>query len=144
MNYFKIVMIGKIKMRIKGKVFGKMCVKNYQRFLFSKYVVCNQDRNGVRHEGKSWCLFLKKISNALTGIYVFQKFAFYLKYITLPKQPSSTLLPTSLFLGENVPSPTVLRINKTAILISFVTWWRSSYLFHIFVTTNRDSNKKNI
>ena len=53
MNYFKNVMIVKLKMRIKGKVFGKICVKNYQRFLFSKYVVCNQERNGVRHEGKS-------------------------------------------------------------------------------------------
>ena len=81
MNYFKVVMIVKVKMCIKGKVFGKICVKNYQRFLFSKYVICNQERNGVRHEGKSWCPFLKKTSNALTGIYVFQKFAFYLKYI---------------------------------------------------------------
>ena len=27
--------------------------KNYQRHLFFKYVVCHQERNGMRHEGKS-------------------------------------------------------------------------------------------
>ena len=46
-------------------------------------MVCDQEKNGVRDEGKSWCLFEKQISNVLTGIYIYilPKFEFYLKRI---------------------------------------------------------------
>ena len=41
----------KLKMYIRGKSFGKVCVKDILDTLF-QYVVCNQGRDGVRHEGK--------------------------------------------------------------------------------------------
>ena len=52
-NFLKQVMIVKLKFCFAGKLFGKFVFKNYQRYLFSKYVVCDQESNGVRHEGKS-------------------------------------------------------------------------------------------
>ena len=65
----------------QAKYLVKFVFKNYQRFDFSKYVVCGQERMGVRHKGNSWCPFLKETSNALTGIYIFLKFELYLKPI---------------------------------------------------------------
>ena len=43
-------MIVKLKVCITGKIFVS---QNYQRYLLSKYVVCNQERVGVGHEGEN-------------------------------------------------------------------------------------------
>ena len=51
MNFFKYVMIMKLKMCSTGKVFGKICLKTVRDTLF-QYVVCNQGRDGMRHERK--------------------------------------------------------------------------------------------
>ena len=54
------------------------------------------------------------------------------------------------FLEKNVPSHICWRINRTPISIPFVKWGRylaiinQNYLFHVFVTTNKSSNNKNI
>ena len=37
----------------EARFFVKFVSKNYQRNLFLKYVVCKQEKNGMRHEGKS-------------------------------------------------------------------------------------------
>ena len=44
-------MIMKLKMCTTGKIFGKICLKAV-RDTFFQYVVCNQERDGVRYEGK--------------------------------------------------------------------------------------------
>ena len=44
-------MITKLKMCTTGKIFGKICLKAI-RDTFFQYVVCNQRRDGVSHEGK--------------------------------------------------------------------------------------------
>ena len=41
----------KMKMCTIGKIFDKICLKAI-RDNFSQYMVCNQARDGVRHEGK--------------------------------------------------------------------------------------------
>ena len=41
----------KLKMCATDKIFHKICVKPI-RDAFFQYVVCNQGREGVRHEGK--------------------------------------------------------------------------------------------
>ena len=41
----------KLKMCIKGKIFNKMCLKAIRNTFF-QYVVCNQGKNGMKHEGK--------------------------------------------------------------------------------------------
>ena len=46
-------MIVKLKICVAGKIFGKLGLKTIRDTFFSKYVVCDQERNGVRHEGKS-------------------------------------------------------------------------------------------
>ena len=51
MNFLKYVVIMKLKMCTIGKIFGKICPKAIGDTFF-QYVVCNQRRDGVRHEGK--------------------------------------------------------------------------------------------
>ena len=51
MNLFKEVMIMKLKMCTTRKTFGKICLKTI-RDTFFQYMVCNQQRDAVRHEGK--------------------------------------------------------------------------------------------
>ena len=51
MKFFKKVMIMKVKMCTTGKICGKLCLKAI-RHTFFQHLVCNQGRNGVRHEGK--------------------------------------------------------------------------------------------
>ena len=41
----------KLKMCTTGKLSGKICLKAVRDFLH-QYVVCNQGRDGVKHEGK--------------------------------------------------------------------------------------------
>ena len=43
-------MIVKLKMHATGKMFGKFVSKTYQGYVILKYVVCNQDRDWVRHD----------------------------------------------------------------------------------------------
>ena len=54
-------MIVKLKMHTTGTIFGKIVSKNYQRYLYSKHVVWNQESDGVRHD--ACCL--KRTSNAI-------------------------------------------------------------------------------
>ena len=51
MKFFKKVLIMKLKMCTTGTIFGKICLKAI-RDTFLQYLVCNQERDGVRHEGK--------------------------------------------------------------------------------------------
>ena len=51
MNFFKYAMIMKLKICTTGKMFGKICLKTI-RDTFFRYVVCNQARDGMRHERK--------------------------------------------------------------------------------------------
>ena len=51
MNLFKEVMIMKLKMCTTRKTFGKICLKTI-RDTFFQYMVCNQQRDAVKHEGK--------------------------------------------------------------------------------------------
>ena len=51
MKFFKKVMIMKLKMCTTGIIFGKICLKAI-RDTFFQYLVCNQGRDRVRHEGK--------------------------------------------------------------------------------------------
>ena len=49
----------RLKMCTTGKTFGKICLKTITDTFFP-YVVCNQRRDGLRHEGKEedsifWC-----------------------------------------------------------------------------------------
>ena len=46
-------MIVKLEMRAGSKILVRFMSKNYQRHHFSKYVVCDQERDGVRRDGKS-------------------------------------------------------------------------------------------
>ena len=68
-------MIEKLKMRVAGIIFGKnLCLKSVTDTFFFKYVVCDKERDGVRHEGKSCCQFLKQTSNAGARNYIYLKF----------------------------------------------------------------------
>ena len=68
MSFSKYVMIVKLEMRAGSKILVRFMSKNYQRHHFSKYVVCDQERDGVRRDGKSWGMFLKQTSNIVIGI----------------------------------------------------------------------------
>ena len=48
---FKQVVIMKLKMFTKDNIFGKICLKAF-RDTFLQYLICNQGRDGVRHEEK--------------------------------------------------------------------------------------------
>ena len=64
----------------------KFVSKNYQGYIFSKYVVCNQKRGGVRYD--ACCLKLS--SNVITETHIFLKFEFCSKPIL--KNPGTYLL----------------------------------------------------
>ena len=51
MNFFKLVVIMKLKMCTTGKIFGEICLKS-ARDTFFQCVVCNQEKDGVKHEEK--------------------------------------------------------------------------------------------
>ena len=88
-NFFKWVMIAKLKMRPTVKIFGKSLCQRYQKHLFFVCVVCNQERHGVRHDVcclthtslYAVMLFLKQTSNAMRAIYIFLTFELYDKPI---------------------------------------------------------------
>ena len=59
-------------MYITGKILVKCVSKNYQRYLFSKYLVCVQERAlGETRRKILRCLFPKQTSNVQTGIYIY-------------------------------------------------------------------------
>ena len=47
MNFIKRVMIVVIKLHPEGKMFGKACVEKLPKIPFIKYVVCDQESDGV-------------------------------------------------------------------------------------------------
>ena len=56
---FKYTMIVKLKMLVTGKMYVKNCALRSKEGL-------------VRHEGKSWCLFLNRTNNTLNGILIIE------------------------------------------------------------------------
>ena len=51
MNFFKLVVIMKLKMCSTGNILGEICLKSV-RDTFFQCVVCNQEKDGVKHEEK--------------------------------------------------------------------------------------------
>ena len=65
-----------MKMHAVGNV-GNVWCNLYIKTIRGIYVVCDQERDGVRYEGKSRWLFLKHTSIVQIVIYIFLKFEFY-------------------------------------------------------------------
>ena len=77
MNFFKWIIIVKLKMSARANFLVTFVSKNYQSYLFSKHVVCDQ-------EGMGWDMkesFDACFWNRLTGINTFLKFETYLKLL---------------------------------------------------------------
>ena len=77
MNFFKWIIIVKLKMSARANFLVTFVSKNYQSYLFSKHVVCDQ-------EGMGWDMkesFDAFFWNRLTGINTFLKFETYLKLL---------------------------------------------------------------
>ena len=68
-------MIVKLKIAPQAKLLVTFVSKSYQRNFFSKYEVCNQEKDEVRHD--ACCL--KQTSKAVIEIYIFPEVKLYIK-----------------------------------------------------------------